>query len=204
MIKLFSFLYTLQTNLFRLDASQNGPGNVRIASYKMERRFLSIGVYNTTCQQDIYICHELVMGHLGSLTALPMEHYWSGTCYAQCLGILLCALHLLTTKCPISDMFAPRQWETALLCNDVSHWLGAKSSLNVKCCRPYDVIVVVMITRGENSDSNFKETRPYFWLYQCFKCFIPFNLAASYNTPLYPASINRANWLMFGTDTSTG
>ena len=28
--------------------------------------------------------------------------------------------------------FAPSQWETALLCNDVSHWLGA--SLESVCC----------------------------------------------------------------------
>ena len=25
----------------------------------------------------------------------------------------------------VDSMFAPSQWETALLCNDVSHWLGA-------------------------------------------------------------------------------
>ena len=30
--------------------------------------------------------------------------------------------------------FAPSQWETALLCNDVSHWLGAnlKSALYIR------------------------------------------------------------------------
>ena len=38
--------------------------------------------------------------------------------------------------------FAPRQWETALLCNDVSHWLGAnlKSALGMTC-QLYDSIV---------------------------------------------------------------
>ena len=32
--------------------------------------------------------------------------------------------------------FAPSQWETALLCNDVSHWLGARleSALYTKTC----------------------------------------------------------------------
>ena len=33
---------------------------------------------------------------------------------------------LLTMHLAVADsMFAPSQWETALLCNDVSHWLGA-------------------------------------------------------------------------------
>ena len=27
----------------------------------------------------------------------------------------------------LQGWFAPSQWETSLLCNDVSHWLGAKS-----------------------------------------------------------------------------
>ena len=31
------------------------------------------------------------------------------------------------------SMFAPSQWETALLCNDVSHWLGA----NIESALPY-------------------------------------------------------------------
>ena len=32
--------------------------------------------------------------------------------------------------------FAPSQWETALLCNDISHWLGAnlKSALDIYAC----------------------------------------------------------------------
>ena len=33
--------------------------------------------------------------------------------------------------------FAPSQWETALHCNDVSHWLGASlGSTLLLCCRP--------------------------------------------------------------------
>ena len=36
-------------------------------------------------------------------------------------------LHVLISKvvCRADSRFAPSQWETALLCNDVSHWLGA-------------------------------------------------------------------------------
>ena len=41
---------------------------------------------------------------------------------------------LCNWKWDVTDSrFAPSQWETALLCNDVSHWLGAslESALNV-------------------------------------------------------------------------
>ena len=34
-----------------------------------------------------------------------------------------CIIHSWT--CRTDSRFAPSQWETALLCNDVSHWLGA-------------------------------------------------------------------------------
>ena len=33
--------------------------------------------------------------------------------------------HLLLTQYRADSRIAPSQWETALLCNDVSHWLGA-------------------------------------------------------------------------------
>ena len=38
--------------------------------------------------------------------------------------------------------FAPSQWETALLCNDVSHWLGASldSALQILCPHNYNIL----------------------------------------------------------------
>ena len=41
----------------------------------------------------------------------------------------------LLQMCRADSRFAPHQWETALLCNDVSHWLGAglESALDVLC-----------------------------------------------------------------------
>ena len=36
-------------------------------------------------------------------------------------------------KCRADSRFTPSQWETALLCNDVSHWLGAILESTPKC-----------------------------------------------------------------------
>ena len=44
-------------------------------------------------------------------------------CYTQS-----CPFHSFSghcQRCRADTRFAPSQWETALLCNDVSHWLGA-------------------------------------------------------------------------------
>ena len=51
-------------------------------------------------------------------------------CEELCVGAcdMQCAARIVFRA---DSRFAPRQWETALLCNDVSHWLGAslKSAL---------------------------------------------------------------------------
>ena len=36
-------------------------------------------------------------------------------------------------ECRAESMFAPSQWETALLCNDVSHWLGTNLESAMEC-----------------------------------------------------------------------
>ena len=50
--------------------------------------------------------------------------------------------HHLNQCCPSSSAdsrFAPRQWETALLCNDVSHWLGASLESTLSSIVPFSV-----------------------------------------------------------------
>ena len=44
----------------------------------------------------------------------------------------------------VDTRFAPSQWETALLCNDVSHWLGAslESALPTDTWRENDVFIM--------------------------------------------------------------
>ena len=48
---------------------------------------------------------------------------------------MLCGGHLFGNMYRANTRIAPSQWETALLCNDVSHWLGAilESALHVIC-----------------------------------------------------------------------
>ena len=60
----------------------------------------------------------------------------------------------LTSQTRTDPKFAPSQRETALLCNDVSHWLGAslESAMQVVlcsalCCVQYCVILDRVITR---------------------------------------------------------
>ena len=42
-------------------------------------------------------------------------------------------LHWINIKCRADSRLATAQWETALLCNAVSHWLGAKLESALKC-----------------------------------------------------------------------
>ena len=48
----------------------------------------------------------------------------------------------LMTPYRADSRFAPSQWETALLCNDVSHWLG----VNLETALPYGVTTPWVIT----------------------------------------------------------
>ena len=55
----------------------------------------------------------------------------SAECWPFCCGLNVISSQSGVLSKPPEDMirpdsrFAPSQWETALLCNDVSHWLGA-------------------------------------------------------------------------------
>ena len=40
--------------------------------------------------------------------------------------------YCIATYCRADSRFAPSQWETPLLCNGVSHWLGTSPVLNLK------------------------------------------------------------------------
>ena len=77
------------------------------------------------------------------------------------LARVLCFCYLLETSvwllgtwvacllgtCKADSMFAPSQWETALLCNDVPHWLGAslESALYFVSVRTMHVYVIYLI-----------------------------------------------------------
>ena len=55
-----------------------------------------------------------------SLDAWKNESLCEELCARAC--DMQCAARIVSRA---DSKFAPRQWETALLCNDVSHWLGA-------------------------------------------------------------------------------
>ena len=46
----------------------------------------------------------------------------------------------------VDSEFAPSQWETSLLCNDVSHWLGANLELAL------DIFTRVLCRKNLNGD----------------------------------------------------
>ena len=51
----------------------------------------------------------------------------TGMSYSNVALCNLCTISIAPKYTPGADSrFAPSQWETALLCNDVSHWLGAR------------------------------------------------------------------------------
>ena len=58
--------------------------------------------------------------------------------------------------CRIDSMFAPNQWEATLLCNDVSHWLGA----NLESALDLAYIIAEGITKcraqGLQCDSSYQ------------------------------------------------
>ena len=49
----------------------------------------------------------------------------SSTCTSLTVHVMITQCLGLKTYIRAASRFAPSQWETALLCNDVSHWLGA-------------------------------------------------------------------------------
>ena len=74
-------------------------------------------------------------------------HYYVISHPDICRHLTLSFRHL----CSTDSRFAPSQWETALLCNDVSHWLGAslESALfmsgrdpNCGSCKVMDFLVI--------------------------------------------------------------
>ena len=68
------------------------------------------------------------------LSYLWIDSLW--TDLEQCLQWCINFVVVGTGVVRADSRFAPSQWETALLCNDVSHWLGAilESALGGVCC----------------------------------------------------------------------
>ena len=58
------------------------------------------------------------------------------------------SLDIYSKQCRADSRFAPSQWETTLLCNDVSHWLGARLKSTLQC-----IILVMECSSGYSKGS---------------------------------------------------
>ena len=65
----------------------------------------------------------------------------------RCVLVIYCVLRFGHSYIRADYRFAPSQRETALLCNDVSHWLGAKLESNMPMMKPG---ILLLITQQSN------------------------------------------------------
>ena len=82
-----------------------------------------------------FSCHTYVAETATLVTHPPQTQRFNSCNHSGCSMIpspcrsSLSLVHSVTAQCDswprAVSRFAPSQWETALLCNDVSHWLGA-------------------------------------------------------------------------------
>ena len=82
----------------------------------------------------------------------------------QCVKFVLICYYALSLDIRADSMFVPSQWETALLCNDVSHWLGAslESALNVLRNWFYFLLISFLGTLWSSAGScNVETTNQY-------------------------------------------
>ena len=76
----------------------------------------------------------------------------------RCVLVIYCVLRFGHSYIRADYRFAPSQWETALLCNDVSHWLGAKLESNMQIMKPG---ILLPITQHSNVQSVFVMEQSY-------------------------------------------
>ena len=76
-------------------------------------------IFHLSCHHlsFIILCNYRPQSHRFTLIPSVLASVWSH--YIRCSVSCQIVYHRTDSR------FAPSQWETALLCNDVSHWLGA-------------------------------------------------------------------------------
>ena len=75
---------------------------------------------------SIWWRHHVTLGLWYRLKAFPRVFVFD-------FALVLASQFDITCQCRADSGFAPSQWETALLCNDVSHWLCARLELAMHC-----------------------------------------------------------------------
>ena len=81
---------------------------------------------------------------------LRIHGYWVITVAAD--GLM--QLSITATNYRADFMFAPSQWETALLCNDVSHWLGASLEFTLTHMRYTGSLFTNMVLNSSSLGQN--------------------------------------------------
>ena len=91
--------------------------------------------WNFNRNYNIFIQENAFENFVCEMAAILSQH--------QCLQYIPRNMHVvwkyicnMATIVRTDSRFAPRQWETALLCNDVSHWLGANLESALILFRP--------------------------------------------------------------------
>ena len=119
------------------------PLSVRMMAYFTDAYSASMSYTNLYWQQAIIWTNidEDILGHMPPLCHNELILFWLSravVCFFQVItshvySLLESQAHLKKMPVPVSiihvyradSRFAPSQWETSLLCNDVSHWLSA-------------------------------------------------------------------------------
>ena len=120
---------------------QLGTSNSKNAQSIRGRALLSTTL--SKCLELLALCQlwSIVVGHEGHMQEMPLLVFLHATSCSQ--------FYRWLWQCRADCRFAPSQWETALLCNDVFHWLGASLESALQCflgrapILPYPVKIVV-------------------------------------------------------------
>ena len=100
----------------------------------------------TNLFQNLHLCkmcnHSLIYWNQRLLNK-QASYWWFKSPWHSCNIIISLSIFLQfdqTILCThrADSRFAPSQWETALLCNDVSHWSGANIESALYTCRVFD------------------------------------------------------------------
>ena len=106
--------------------------NFNIPNKKESRLCINSNNCMTNVSKQFYVFSSAALyyvesaSYFSSLVCLPLScMLMMGLQSNQITGISALVHQVFSIQCRAESRFAPNKWETALLCNDVSHWLVA-------------------------------------------------------------------------------
>ena len=136
-------LNCLFKNLFRLTTEETSK--LRITHHwsfvRGNHRWPVESPYKEPIIRKMFPCHDFFLPPCGGM----VENTWVNNPVSSANMIQVVIPHRCAGRSIryADSRFAPSQWETALLCNDVSHWLGASlESALIRCV----VVIETMYT----------------------------------------------------------